>query len=248
MDENGQELLGTIVSNLDILALTRKDTSSLKLFEYKLAKLNIGNSWHLLPTQTKEDVMVQVKIHLGSQVGGALVSVIPSGGEVVTIVLVATVLGLEAIRSIRKWWKGEISGERCAKSIIDASVTVTAGVGGGIVGGIGGSAAAVTLLGLGPLGIAISMFGGALVLGSTSSALAGCTVKEITCRLFDLPQDEALEKAYNYLRLRSSSKNGELNSVYKKLARQHHPDRGGDKEKFQELQICMEIIKASREM
>jgi hypothetical protein len=81
-----------------------------------------------------------------------------------------------------------------AKSIIDSSVTVSAGVGGGIKGGIG-SSAAVSLLGLDPIGIAISMFGGAVVLGSTASALAGCTVKEITYQLFDLPQDEALEQA-----------------------------------------------------
>ena len=144
------------MSNIGTLALTKKDTSSLKNFEYKLVRLNIGNAWHMLSAQAKNDVMVQVKIHIGSQAGGALVSAIPSGGHLATVALVATVLGVEIIQNIRKWWKGEISGECCAKCIIDASVTVSAGVGGGILGGIGSSAAAVILCGLGSIGISIS--------------------------------------------------------------------------------------------
>ena len=106
-----EEIVGTFVSNISALALTKKDLSNIEIFETKIAKLTIGNAWHRLPTQTKHDIMVQVKIHLGSQVGGALISAIPSGGHVVTGLLLATVLGVEAIQSIRKWWKGEISGE-----------------------------------------------------------------------------------------------------------------------------------------
>jgi hypothetical protein len=192
--------------------------------------------------------MVQVKIHLGSQVGGALISAIPSGGHVVTGLLLATVLGVEAIQSIRKWWKGEISGERCTKNIIDTAVPATAGVTGGIIGGIGGSAAAVSLFAFPPIGIAALGMFGALILGGISSFLTGSAIKQVTCSMFDLPQDEALEKAYKFLGLRESSSNELVNSAYKRLAKQHHPDKGGDKNVLEELQINMEIIKAAREM
>ena len=87
-----------------------------------------------------------------------------------------------------------------------------------------------------------------MLLGSTASALAGCAVKEITCQLFDMPQDEALEQAYKFMELRKSCSNGDVNATYKSKVRKYHPDKGGDKEKFQELQICMEIVRAAREM
>ena len=56
------------------------------------------------------------------------------------------------------------------------------------------------------------------------------------------PKEVDNEKFYKVLGV---DKNAELTAIkkaYHKLARTHHPDRGGDKEKFQEIQSAYEVL------
>jgi hypothetical protein len=46
------------------------------------------------------------------------------GGTVIMVTLAAVQLSYEAIVSIRRWWKGEITGVRCVKNIIDSTASI----------------------------------------------------------------------------------------------------------------------------
>jgi hypothetical protein len=46
------------------------------------------------------------------------------GGNVIMVTLAAVLLSYEAIVSIRRWWKGEITGVRCVKNIIDSTASI----------------------------------------------------------------------------------------------------------------------------
>ena len=43
---------------------------------------------------------------------------------------------------------------------------------------------------------------------------------------------------YNTLGVPKSATDDDIKRAYRKLASQHHPDKGGDKNKFQELQAA----------
>jgi DnaJ family protein A protein 2 len=47
---------------------------------------------------------------------------------------------------------------------------------------------------------------------------------------------------YEILKISKKATMDEIRSSYKNLAKQHHPDKGGDKEKFQEIQTAYEIL------
>lgn len=47
---------------------------------------------------------------------------------------------------------------------------------------------------------------------------------------------------YNILGLNKNASEEEIKNAYKKLARTHHPDKGGNTEKFQEIQSAYEIL------
>ena len=42
---------------------------------------------------------------------------------------------------------------------------------------------------------------------------------------------------YNILGLSRGASDDDIKASYRKLARQHHPDKGGDKEFFQKIQV-----------
>ena len=157
-------------------------------------------------------------------------------GKIVPVVIVAVQLSYEALKSIRSWWNGEISGKRCVKQIIDASA--------GILGGFGGGAAGCTI------GTAIlpgvGTIIGAVVGGIAGSAIASTFSESLTEYFFDLPKSVALEKAYGFLGLTPSSSNGEINTRYRRLALEYHPDKDGNVEDFYKLQIAVAIIKQAR--
>jgi len=50
------------------------------------------------------------------------------------------------------------------------------------------------------------------------------------------------QKLYNVLGVGKDASKSEIRKAYFKLARQHHPDRGGDEEKFKEIQKAHEIL------
>jgi hypothetical protein len=157
------------------------------------------------------------------------------GGNVVLVTLSAIYVGWEAIKSLKQWWKGEISGKRCAKQVIDGTATFAAGVGGGFGGAAVGSI-------LGPIGA----IGGAIIGGWIASSGAEMVIDWLTQKLFDLPKEVATEKAYNYLGKNPSSSNSEINTAFRQLCLKHHPDKGGDVAKFLELQSSMGMIKLHR--
>ena len=90
-----------------------------------------------------------------------------------------------AFRNIKRWWRGEISGKRCAKNLLDAA--------GGILGGVGGGYGGAALGALaGPVGAVV---GG--IIGGIAGSLAGnAIVEEITLGVFDIPKHESVENAF----------------------------------------------------
>ena len=133
---------------------------------------------------------------------------------------------------------GEISGKRCVKNIIDDIATVAGGMGGACLGGY-----VVSLFG--PIGAFVGAIGGN-VIGSVTNHIS----ENLTREIFDLPKSEALENCFNFMDLPYDSSNSDINSKYRSLARFYHPDKNPSKlaeEKWRELQICINIIKASKE-
>lgn len=159
-----------------------------------------------------------------------------TAGKIVSVGLVAIFLTREAIASLKLWWRGEISGIRCTKNIIDS----IAGMAGGISGGMAG--AAIGSLILPGIGTAI----GATVGGIAGSALTSNLSDWLTQKLFNLPKDVALENAYKFLGLEYGASNTEINSRFRHLALQYHPDKGGNKNDWDKLQVSMGLIKLSK--
>lgn len=50
------------------------------------------------------------------------------------------------------------------------------------------------------------------------------------------------KKFYELLGVDKSATTDEIKKAFRKLALKHHPDRGGDKEKFQELNMAHEVL------
>jgi len=147
-------------------------------------------------------------------------------------------LGWDVIQNLRRWWKGEISGKRCVKNIIDCSVGITTGF---VAGAVGSSAG--TLVG-GPVG----SFLGGLGIGIKASNAARSLSDRLTRWIFGLPKSEALENAYRFLHLKASASNYEINSAYRKLALQYHPDKvTGNRDKWLQLQYYIAIIREAKE-
>ncbi len=158
------------------------------------------------------------------------------GTKVAVVTLTAAQLSWEAIKNIRLWWKGEITGKRCAKNIVDSLGSIVAGVGGGFAGAaVGGMA--------GPVGAVV----GGILGGTLSSSLASTLINHLTDWIFDLPKNAALERAYHFLGVHHTADNAAINSAYRQLALKYHPDKGGRDEKFLDLQIALQAIKCSRE-
>lgn len=82
------------------------------------------------------------------------------------VALCALQLTYEAIKNIRQWYNGEISGKRCAKNLIDTTFTIAAGVGGGAAGAALGSLA-------GPVGTIVGAFAGNFTELNTLSSSTG---------------------------------------------------------------------------
>ena len=161
----------------------------------------------------------------------------------VRVSLVVVFLAADILMNIRRWWKGEITGIRCVKNIIDNG----AGVAAGIVGGIGGEmiGAAIGSIG-GPIGMAVGAVGGAIIGGAAAATAANALSDNLTQWVFGLPKTEALESAYNFLGVKHTACNSDINSIYRRLALQYHPDKGGDPDKWTQLQYSLAVIREAR--
>ncbi|CAF1459730.1 unnamed protein product [Adineta steineri] len=162
-------------------------------------------------------------------------AVIKNGITVGSAKIIIT-LPYDTYLSIKGWWKGEISGKRCVKCIIDDCAAVAGGAAGAVGGALAGTA---VLPGVGTVigGIFGGLFGG---------ALGGALSKLLTEQIFNLPPTVALEKAYRYLGVSVNCSNDEINSAYHRLALQLHPDKGGKPEEFIKLKTQVALIKIAR--
>lgn len=157
-------------------------------------------------------------------------------GNLVGVTLAAVYLTREIYHNMTRWWNGEISGARCAKNVIDSFAGVAAGFGGGYLGATIGNFVAPGI-------------GGAVgaVLGGVASASMATTLSDwINQKIFNLPRDEALENAYRFLELTCNASNDQINSSYRRLALEYHPDKGGSYEQWHKLQLSMGLVKISR--
>jgi hypothetical protein len=202
--------------------------------------MGLAHSWELIPVSTQRQILEMIpKIITSPQVTSAIDEVVglvnKSGGNVVMVALAAIKLGYDAINSIYRWYKGEITGKRCCKNIVDSTFTVAAGAGGGVLGAALGSF-------VGPFGT----LAGGVIVGILSSTAANLLIDRWTQSLFGIPKEEALENAFNFLGVNVTASNNEVNTAYRKLCLKHHPDKGGKVEDFYSIQVYMGVIKAAR--
>lgn len=159
------------------------------------------------------------------------------GGKLVVVALTIGTIAYDVLRNIRRWWHGEISGKRCCKNIVDSVLSMVGGLGGGVAGTVMGAAVA------GPVGALAGAVAGAMVAGRVTNMLSD----RLTQWIFGLPKTEALENAFNFFGLPATASNHEINSAYRQLCLEHHPDRGGNAEEFHVVQVNMAVIAASRD-
>ena len=162
----------------------------------------------------------------------------------VGVALVATYLAFDVIYNIRRWWRGEISGKRCAKNIVDCGASVAAGLAGGVGGKVAGAMVGGAVFG--PVGVAAGALIGAVYGCVAASICAQALSDQLTQWFFDIPRSEALENAYRFLGLPASASNSEINTAYRRMALQYHPDKGGDRDKWTKLQYHLAIIREAR--
>jgi hypothetical protein len=149
--------------------------------------------------------------------------------------LAAVALAYVVFKNIYRWYTGEISGKRCAKLILDSISSLAGGVAVGCAGAaIGGC--------IGPVGMVLGGVIGGLIGGKSIELAADW----LTRKIFDLPKEEAVENAYNFLGVKQNASNDEINKKFRTLCLKYHPDKGGKAEDFQKLQISMAVIKFSR--
>lgn len=217
-----------------------KPISKLNMKELTVSgSVGFAYAWSCISVEAQKKIL-QILPYLvgnvGKEVAEKAIGAVSALGKKASIVLAAVYLGYEALRNIYRWWHGDISGLRVAKNIIDSCVAVSAGFGGSIGG------AAVGGLFLGPIGVVV----GGVIGGVVTSVGASVLIDKLTQEIFNIPKDEALEKAYRFLGVNRRSTVEEINKAYHSLCRRYHPDKGGSKEKFIELQTYMGIIKVAR--
>lgn len=145
-------------------------------------------------------------------------------------------LSFQAIYSLYLWWKGEITGEDCAKNIIDSCAEREGGIGGAMAG-----AAIGTYIYPG-IGTVIGGFLGQLVGSGISRKLSDW----LTQKFFYLSKEAALQNAYTFLGLEYGASNTQISSNFRRLARKYHPDKGGSYDDWYKIQVAMAVIKLSK--
>lgn len=201
----------------------------------------LAKAWSIIPAESKISIMesIELIVHKSTMDTVKTVTTFTDkyGGTRVMVALAAINIAYETYRSIQRWWRGEISGERCIKNVLDSSFTVVAGMGGGTAGAYYGA-----IVG-GPPGAVLGGIAGAYVSATAMNYLSDW----ITQKMFGLPKEEALENAYRYLGVEMTASNAEINTAFQTLVLKLHPDRKeGSHAEFYILQLNMGIIKQAR--
>uniref|UniRef100_A0A914W1C7 J domain-containing protein n=1 Tax=Plectus sambesii TaxID=2011161 RepID=A0A914W1C7_9BILA len=200
--------------------------------------IGFAHVWVLVTPEIQSKILIvlpQIIKRFAVSNASNAVQVDNSFGHGVAMAIVAVYLTYKAMYNIRRWWKDNISGKRVAKNIIDSCTTLVAGYGGSTAGATAGSF-------FGPTGTLI----GSVIGGLAGSSGGGLLINMLTQELFDIPKDEALENAYNFLGVSRHATNNEINKAYRSLSLKYHPDKAGSQQEFVKLQACMEIIKVAR--
>ncbi|WAR26011.1 hypothetical protein MAR_011715 [Mya arenaria] len=132
-------------------------------------------------------------------------------------------LSEEVLSNIRRWWTGEITGIRCGRNLADSGSDIIAWCAGNTVD---------------------NWF--QFPDGSGISSGVKYICDSLNDKMFQIPKSEALDKAYSFLGVPMTASNGEINSRYRKLSRKYHADKGGDSQKWTELQCSLAIIRKAR--
>nr|XP_047142612.1 uncharacterized protein LOC105849733 [Hydra vulgaris] len=145
-------------------------------------------------------------------------------------------LAIDAIKSIKRWWKNEISGALCAKLLVDDYVKYK-------VAAFSGTACAFTFGSLfGPVGAAVGGVGCMIVGGAAAHAFSD----RLTEWLFGVSREVALENAYKFFNLKSTASNKEINYAFNQLCKKFDPKSGGNEDEYYFVQVNMAIIKGSK--
>nr|XP_012562326.2 uncharacterized protein LOC105847351 [Hydra vulgaris] len=206
----------------------------------KAGLIGFASAWTIVPIKYQNEIMNFMETLITNKaimmsMNNAVGLVNKYGGKVVRTTLAAVTLAYDVVKSIFRWWNGEISGHRCCKNIVDSLCTTVASV----VGGISGAAIGTLL---GPAGTVVGGIIGGIISASAANALSD----RMTQRLFGVPKDEALENAFRFFNLDVRASNHEINTAYRKMCLLHHPDKGGNSKDFHYVQVNMAIIKAAK--
>lgn len=144
------------------------------------------------------------------------------------VVLTIGFMGYDFYINIKNWREGRIDGSACTRNI-SSSIAACAGgfAAGTAVGAIAGPAGAI--------------------LGGIAGGLIAA---ELTGTLFDFfcgdDRKRAADNSYAELGLTPTATNDEVRSAYLRLAKEHHPDKGGRMDKFIVINAAYEMIRAER--
>jgi len=164
--------------------------------------------------------------------------------KIIGVAIVVGQFGYEFYKNIKQWKNNQISAKRCAKNILDEAGELIGNCFGGVVGATYGASAGAIF---GPFGVVV---GG--VAGGVFGSLMGADMfrnwfAKKTEEILSCPADIAVERAYDFFGLSPTCTNADINKRYKELSLRYHPDKGGDKDKFVELQTHHAILKAARD-
>eukprot|EP00541_Cyclophora_tenuis_P007492 CAMPEP_0116563904 /NCGR_PEP_ID=MMETSP0397-20121206/13007_1 /TAXON_ID=216820 /ORGANISM="Cyclophora tenuis, Strain ECT3854" /LENGTH=249 /DNA_ID=CAMNT_0004090429 /DNA_START=58 /DNA_END=807 /DNA_ORIENTATION=+ len=183
---------------------------------------------------TGKNISTQIMRHSARVAGQQLLR----GSTVAGTAIVASELSWEAMQNIRSYLKKEITGKQCARGILNASLSVGGGVAGAAMGAAAGKVVA------GKVGSVV----GAVVGGALGQHVSTRAADKLTKTILLQNRDDAIVKAYDIIQVEPNATNDEVNSAYRRLALERHPDRGGNQDKFVELSTAIEIIRVSRDM
>ena len=153
-----------------------------------------------------------------------------------SVPLQGVILAKQIYDQVMRALRGEIAPESAVINVGKALAATAAGVvgcqGGAMVGGtFGGAVGAFVGCSLGAMGAA---------------SFASSVIGRFLSWLFDIPDDEKLAHAMLYFGVGKHATNAEINKAYRRLARKHHPDKGGSDEEMVKLGVYLEIIRNHR--